>query len=83
MADAVVERERELGRRFLVAERVAGRGGHGGMIEAVALGEKRQQFRGRMRQHGRERFDPLPLRVGQRSRRQDAQTREVAQPAHR
>ena len=52
VANTIVERECQLRRRLRVAKRVACGGGHGGMIEAVALGENRQQFRGRMRQHG-------------------------------
>ena len=48
------------------------------MIETVALGEEREQLRDRVRQHDDERVDALPLRVGQRGRRQHAQSRKVA-----
>ncbi len=70
VADAVVERERKLGRRRGVAQRIACRRRHGGMVQAAALGEMRHQFRDRVRQHGHQRLDAIPLRVAQRRRRQ-------------
>jgi len=85
--NAVVEREGKLGRRRLVAERIARGGGDRRMVETVAFGEKCQQLGHRVRQHGGKRIDALPLAVRQRGRRQLSQCqqrlRHVVAPCQR
>ena len=76
VTDPVVERQRELSRCRIEAERIACSGSDCRMIEAVAFGEERQQFCDRMRQHRGECMDALPLRVGERRGRQQSEPRE-------
>ncbi len=64
VADAVIERQREIGGRFVGAERLARRVGDLGVVDPGTLGEHHAQARGGDRQHVEQRIEHLPLALG-------------------
>jgi hypothetical protein len=65
VANAVVERLRQVGRRLLVAERQAGAGGDLDEVDLAGLLEGQPQLPGGQPQQAREAFDGCPLGVAQ------------------
>ena len=72
MMDAIVQRQRQIRRRIVFAQRAQSGLRHCGEISLTAFAENQFQFRRRQRQQGGKRFDHAPLCVGVRGGRQRA-----------
>ena len=83
VADAVVERLGEIGRRLVVAERQSGAGGHFDEIDLPGFLEGQPQLPGSQPQQARETLDSGPFGFAQLGPRQPAQyCQRFFQPCH-
>ena len=86
MTDAIVERQRKVGGRALLAQCAQGTLRHLGEIHLAARLEHQRQPRDRLRQQAGNRFERLPLRVavagrGQRAQVEQSRAQRFARPA--